>query len=130
MGAKNHCIVMPDADKNDTINAIVNASMGGSGQRCMAISVAILVGKSKEWSNEIVNKAKTLKVGPGLISSSEVGPVISKESKNRIINIINTSEKTGSKILLDGRNINITEYPNGNWIGPSVIETNDINNIA
>jgi malonate-semialdehyde dehydrogenase (acetylating)/methylmalonate-semialdehyde dehydrogenase len=65
MGAKNHCIVMPDAEKDDAINALIGACFGSTGQRCMAISVVILVGDSQKWIPEIVEKAKTLKVGPG-----------------------------------------------------------------
>ena len=65
MGAKNHAIVLPDADKDDTINALIGACFGSSGQRCMAISVAIMVGESADWIPEIVEKCKKLSVGPG-----------------------------------------------------------------
>jgi len=65
MGAKNHAIVMPDADKEDTINALIGACFGSSGQRCMAISVAVMVGESQNWIPEIVEKSKSLTVGPG-----------------------------------------------------------------
>ncbi len=65
MGAKNHCIVMPDAEKDDAINALIGACFGSTGQRCMAIAVVVLVGDTKEWIPEIVEKSKKLKVGSG-----------------------------------------------------------------
>lgn len=65
MGAKNHAIIMPDADKEDTINAIIGACFGSSGQRCMAISVAILVGDAQKWIPEIVERSRKMTVGPG-----------------------------------------------------------------
>lgn len=65
MGAKNHAIVMPDADKEDTINALIGACFGSTGQRCMAISVAILVGDTHQWIPEIVERSKKLTVGAG-----------------------------------------------------------------
>lgn len=65
MGAKNHAIVMPDADKEDTINALIGACFGSTGQRCMAISVAVMVGESADWIPSIVEKTKKLQVGPG-----------------------------------------------------------------
>lgn len=65
MGAKNHCIVMPDADKEDTLNAITGAAFGSTGQRCMSISTAVFVGESKHWVKDLITKAKKLKIGPG-----------------------------------------------------------------
>ena len=65
MGAKNHAIIMPDADKEDAINAMIGACFGSTGQRCMAISVSVMVGESQDWILEILGKTKTLTVGPG-----------------------------------------------------------------
>ena len=65
MGAKNHAIIMPDADKEDAINAMIGACFGSTGQRCMAISVSVMVGESQDWIPEILEKTKTLTVGPG-----------------------------------------------------------------
>ena len=78
MGAKNHAIVMPDANKEQTLNALVGASFGAAGQRCMAISVAVLVGEASRWIPDIVEKAKTLKVDAGTEKGADVGPVISR----------------------------------------------------
>jgi len=121
MGAKNHAIVMPDADRNDTINAMVGACFGSAGQRCMAISVAVLVGQSQEWIPEIVERSKNLSIGPGF-SNADVTPMITKDAVNRATNIIASSERDGSKILLDGRNVKVDGYENGNFLGPTIID--------
>jgi malonate-semialdehyde dehydrogenase (acetylating)/methylmalonate-semialdehyde dehydrogenase len=121
MGAKNHCIVMPDADKEDTINALVGACFGSSGQRCMAISVAILVGDSQQWVDEIVERCAKLTVGPGE-QNLDVPPLNNAGALQRAVEIISASESDGSKILLDGRNHKVEGYPKGNWIGPTVID--------
>lgn len=81
MGAKNHCIVLPDADREDAINAIVGASFGATGQRCMALPVAVFVGKSKEWVADLVAKAKKLVVTAGIEKNCEVGPLCYPELK-------------------------------------------------
>jgi len=65
MGAKNHGVILPDCDKDDALNAIIGASFGATGQRCMALPVVVLVGETREWVGDIVEKAKSLKVGPG-----------------------------------------------------------------
>ncbi|POV98165.1 hypothetical protein PSHT_14171 [Puccinia striiformis] len=122
LGAKNHCVVMPDASKNLTLNSITGAAFGAAGQRCMALSVMITVGKSAEWVDELVERASKLKLGEGFQEQTEVGPVISPQSKARIISLIDASEKEGGKILLDGRKVEVHGYPNGNWVGPTIIQ--------
>lgn len=120
MGAKNHAIVMPDSDKEDTINSLIGACFGSTGQRCMAISVAIMVGDSKEWIPEIVEKSRSLTVGAG-IDNPDIAPLITKESKQRVERIIEVSTKE-AKVLLDGRNIKVKGYEKGNFVGPTVID--------
>lgn len=120
MGAKNHAIVMPDADKEDAINALIGACFGSTGQRCMAISVAIMVGDSQNWIPEIVEKTRKLTTGAG-VNNADIAPLITKESKLRVEKLIATAE-TQAKILLDGRNIKVEGYPNGNFVGPTVID--------
>merc|ERR1719161_892260 len=90
LGAKNHAVVLPDADPTSVVNQLVGASVGAAGQRCMAISVAIFVGASKEWIPRIAEEASKLKVGPGKDVSSDLGPVISKQAKQRIEGLIQT----------------------------------------
>ena len=120
MGAKNHAIVMPDAEKEDAINALVGACFGSSGQRCMAISVAVLVGDSAQWIPEIVEKTRSLSVGPGT-ENKDVAPVNNAESKANIERLIADGEKNAT-LLLDGRGVKVDGYPNGNWVGPTVID--------
>lgn len=120
MGAKNHAIVMPDADKEDTVNALIGACFGSTGQRCMAISVAIMVGDSQQWIPEIVEKTRKLTTGAG-VNNADIAPLITKESKIRVEKLIATAEKQ-AKILLDGRNVKVEGYPNGNFVGPTVID--------
>jgi malonate-semialdehyde dehydrogenase (acetylating)/methylmalonate-semialdehyde dehydrogenase len=79
MGAKNHAIIMPDADKEDAINSLIGACFGSTGQRCMAISVAILVGDTKNWIPEIVERTRKLTTGAG-ITNADIAPLITKES--------------------------------------------------
>jgi len=120
MGAKNHCIVMPDADKEDTLNAITGACFGSTGQRCMAISVVVLVGDAQQWVPDLVAKAKTLKVGPGH-ENYDIAPLQSKAHLQRVEALIADGEKNG-KLLLDGRGVKVDGYPNGNWVGPTIID--------
>lgn len=120
MGAKNHAIVMPDAQKEDAINALIGACFGSAGQRCMAISVAVLVGDSQEWIPEIVEKTKKLTVGPGA-ENHDICPMQSKGALERAEKLIESGSQTG-KLLLDGRKPHIEGYPKGNWIGPTIID--------
>uniref|UniRef100_A0A7S3N1A6 methylmalonate-semialdehyde dehydrogenase (CoA acylating) n=1 Tax=Strombidium inclinatum TaxID=197538 RepID=A0A7S3N1A6_9SPIT len=121
MGAKNHAIVMPDADKEDAINALVGACFGSAGQRCMAISVAVMVGESQQWIPEIVEKTKGLTIGIGE-ENKDISPMNNKAALQRAENIIASSESDGSKILLDGRKPNVPGYENGFFLGPTVID--------
>ena len=121
MGAKNHAVVMPDANKEQSLNSLVGAGFGAAGQRCMATSVAVLVGEAGKWIPDIVAKAKSLKVNAGTEAGADLGPVISKEAKARIESFIAMSEKEGAKLELDGRNAQIPSYPKGNFIAPTVI---------
>ncbi|AQH01181.1 methylmalonate-semialdehyde dehydrogenase (acylating) [Burkholderia sp. KK1] len=120
MGAKNHAIVLPDANKEQTLNALAGAGFGAAGQRCMATSVAVFVGASKDWIPELVEKAKTLKVNAGTEPNTDVGPVVSKTAKERILGLIGKGVEEGATLALDGRGIGVTGYEQGNFIGPTV----------
>lgn len=124
MGAKNHCVIMPDANRNLTLNAVAGAAFGAAGQRCMALSVAIFVGAAKELIPELIERAKKLKVSGGFEEGTDLGPVISPQAKERIEGFIGSAEKEGGKILLDGRGIKVAEYPDGNFVGPTMLEMN------
>ncbi len=120
MGAKNHAVVMPDANKEQSLNALVGAGFGAAGQRCMATSVAVLVGDANQWIPDIVAKAKTLKLSGGTEPGADVGPVISKQAKERIEKLIAQGEKEGAKLELDGRNPKVPGYEKGNFIAPTI----------
>jgi malonate-semialdehyde dehydrogenase (acetylating) / methylmalonate-semialdehyde dehydrogenase len=120
MGAKNHAIVMPDASKDQSLNALVGAAFGAAGQRCMATSVAVLVGDANKWIPDIVAKAKTLKVNAGTVAGTDVGPVISKQARERIEGLIAKGTTEGAKLELDGRSPTIAGYEKGNFIAPTI----------
>jgi malonate-semialdehyde dehydrogenase (acetylating)/methylmalonate-semialdehyde dehydrogenase len=120
MGAKNHAVVMPDANKEQSLNALVGATFGAAGQRCMATSVTVLVGAARNWIPEIVAKAKTLKVNAGIEKDTDLGPVVSKNAKNRILGLISEGIEQGAKLELDGRGIKVPGYEQGNFIGPTI----------
>lgn len=122
MGAKNHASVLPDADKEGCINAIVGAAFGAAGQRCMALSTCIFVGGANSWMSDLKEKASGLKVGNGMNPDSDLGPVISKDSYDRIHNLIREGEANGAEVLLDGRNIAVESDEGGNYIGPTLIK--------
>ena len=122
-GAKNHLVVMPDANLNQAVDGIMGAAFGSAGERCMAVSVAVAVGDiGKALVDKINEKAQLLKVAPWTDQSSEMGPVISREHKNKILNYIDTGEKEGAKLILDGRKINIQGYENGYFVGPTIFD--------
>jgi len=120
MGAKNHAVVMPDANKEQSLNAIVGSTFGAAGQRCMATSVTVLVGEAQNWIPEIVAKAKTLKVNAGSEKGADVGPVISKSAKQRILGLVQDGIAEGAKLELDGRTIKVSGFEQGNFIGPTI----------
>ncbi|MGZ5697980.1 MAG: CoA-acylating methylmalonate-semialdehyde dehydrogenase [Usitatibacter sp.] len=120
MGAKNHAVVMPDANKEKSLDALVGAGFGAAGQRCMATSVAVLVGEANKWIPDIVAKAKTLKVNVGTAAGTDIGPVISKQAKSRIEGLIEQGVKEGAKLELDGRNATVAGYDSGNFIAPTI----------
>jgi len=120
MGAKNHAIVLPDANKEQALNNLVGAAFGAAGQRCMAISVAILVGEAQQWLPELVQKAKTLKVGPGNAPGVDLGPLISKAALARVESLVAQGLEDGAELVLDGRGINVPGSEQGNFIGPTI----------
>ncbi|WP_234191952.1 CoA-acylating methylmalonate-semialdehyde dehydrogenase [Pseudacidovorax sp. NFM-22] len=120
MGAKNHAIVMPDANKEQTLNALAGAAFGAAGQRCMAVSVAVLVGEAQSWIPELVEKAKTLKVSAGTEKGTDVGPLVSCAARDRVVGLIERGVADGATLELDGRNPQVTGYEKGNFVGPTI----------
>jgi malonate-semialdehyde dehydrogenase (acetylating)/methylmalonate-semialdehyde dehydrogenase len=122
MGAKNHAIILPDAKKDRTIDNLVGAAFGATGQRCMALPIAIFVGESKQWIDELVEKTKQLKIGPGSDPQYQVGPLITNDSKQRVEKLIQSGKDEGATVLLDGRNPKVPKgYEKGNFVGPTII---------
>lgn len=121
LGAKNHAAVLPDANKNHALNSISGAAFGAAGQRCMALSTLVMVGETKEWLPELAERAKALKINGGFEKDADLGPLISPESKKRVEGLIASAEEEGATILLDGRGQKPEKYPNGNWVGPTII---------
>ncbi|KJH66273.1 CoA-acylating methylmalonate-semialdehyde dehydrogenase [Chromobacterium violaceum] len=119
MGAKNHAIVLPDANKEQALNQLTGAAFGAAGQRCMALSVAVLVGEAQQWIPELVAKAKGLKVGPGK-DNPDLGPVISCAALDRVKSLIARGVEEGAKLELDGRGVKVAGFESGNFVGPTI----------
>ena len=119
MGAKNHAIVLPDANKEQALNQLTGAAFGAAGQRCMALSVAILVGEAQQWLPDLVAKAQGLRVGAG-IDNPDLGPVISCAARERIHGLIERGVAEGATLALDGRQVSVAGYPRGNFVGPTI----------
>lgn len=120
MGAKNHAVVLPDANREQTLNALVGAAFGAAGQRCMATSVAVLVGKSREWIPDLKALAQKLKVNAGSEPGTDVGPVISRRALERVTGLIDSGVQEGAKLELDGRGVQVPGYEQGNFVGPTL----------
>ncbi|SFW78366.1 CoA-acylating methylmalonate-semialdehyde dehydrogenase [Pseudomonas sp. NFACC04-2] len=120
MGAKNHAVVLPDANREQALNALVGAGFGAAGQRCMATSVVVLVGAAKQWLPELKALAQKLKVNAGSEPGTDIGPVISKRAKARILELIESGVKEGAKLELDGRGISVPGFEQGNFVGPTL----------
>lgn len=130
LGAKNHATIMPDCDKEATLNALVGAAFGAAGQRCMALSTVIWVGDTVNWLPELVEKAKKLRCGSGLDADTDIGPLISPAAKQRVEDLIQAGIDHGATCLLDGRGVVVKGYEKGNFVGPSVLHGVDSKNPA
>jgi malonate-semialdehyde dehydrogenase (acetylating)/methylmalonate-semialdehyde dehydrogenase len=125
-GAKNPVVVLPDADMEMATRIIADSSFGCAGQRCLATSVAITVGEAGSvFREQIASTAATRKVGYGLDSAIEMGPVITAESKQRIESLIGRGVSEGAKVLVDGRDASIPGYERGFFVRPTVLDNVD-----
>lgn len=121
MGAKNHGVILPDANRNYTTNSLTAAAFGAAGQRCMALSTAVMVGDAQDWLADIKEKAEALKINAGHEPDADLGPLISPEAKKRVEDLIQSAVDEGAELYLDGRNPKVDKYPNGNFVGPTII---------
>ena len=123
-GAKNHCVIMPDADMEQAASAITGAAFGSAGERCMALSVAVVVGDktATELMDKLIPLIKAIKIGTGERADSDMGPVISNEHRNRIITAIDGGVAEGADLIIDGRTFKHPEHAQGYFIGPSVFD--------
>ena len=121
MGAKNHAVIMPDANKEQSLNQLAGAAVGSAGQRCMALSVVVLVGEAKQWVDEIVEKSAQLVVSAGK-DDKDLGPLISKQAKARVERLIQAGIDEGATLRLDGRGCQVAGYEEGNFVGPTILD--------
>ncbi len=118
-GAKNHMIIMPDADLDQAAQALMGAGYGSAGERCMAISVAVPVGE--ETANRLIEKltpmVESLRIGPYTDDKADLGPVVTKEAQARIKGLIDSGVEAGAKLVVDGRDFKLQGYENGYFVG-------------
>jgi malonate-semialdehyde dehydrogenase (acetylating) / methylmalonate-semialdehyde dehydrogenase len=120
-GAKNHAVVMPDADLDFAAGQLTAAGFGSAGQRCMAISVVVAVGGAAESLVErLAHKAHEIRVGPGLDPDSEMGPVVTSEARSRIVSYIDQGVDAGAHAVVDGRTLRVDG--NGFFVGPTLFD--------
>jgi malonate-semialdehyde dehydrogenase (acetylating)/methylmalonate-semialdehyde dehydrogenase len=121
LGAKNHGVILADANKNQTLNQLVGAAFGAAGQRCMALSTVVLVGEARNWLPELVERAKKLVVASGFEPNADLGPMISPQALKRAEDLIQSGVNEGAELLLDGRGYKPKGYENGNFLAPTIL---------
>ena len=121
-GAKNHSVIMPDADKDQVIKNLTGASCGAAGQRCMAISAAVFVGSASERIPELKKALSLLQPSSWKNKQADFGPLISKQAKDRVLNLIEKGKQEGAELLLDGSQFECKDYPKGNFVGPTLFD--------
>ncbi|KAF0808589.1 methylmalonate semialdehyde dehydrogenase [Alcanivorax xiamenensis] len=119
-GAKNHMVIMPDAQKSQVVGNLVGSSCGAAGQRCMAISVAVFVGDSKQWIDDIKDEFAKVRPGAWDDAGAAYGPQISPKARERILTLIKQGKEEGATCLLDGSDCTVDGLPDGNWVGPTL----------
>ena len=119
-GAKNHMVVMPDANRDQVVRNLAGASCGAAGQRCMAISVAVFVGESSDWIPQVRDAMAAMRPGAWDDEKAAYGPQITPQARKRILGFIAAGKKEGAECLLDGSDCTVEGYPDGNWVGPTL----------
>jgi malonate-semialdehyde dehydrogenase (acetylating)/methylmalonate-semialdehyde dehydrogenase len=122
-GAKNHAVVLPDADLDFAADHLVAAAFGSAGERCMAVSAAVTVGGSGDSLVDVISKKATeVRVGPGRDAASEMGPVVTAAARDRIVSLIGSGAQQGARLTVDGRGYQVDGHEDGFWVGPTVID--------
>jgi malonate-semialdehyde dehydrogenase (acetylating)/methylmalonate-semialdehyde dehydrogenase len=121
LGAQNHAVVLDDAEPDATLKALVAAGFGAAGQRCMAISRVILVGGAEKMLPRLVEMAQTLTLGPGDVAGVDVPPLNSPQAKERVERLVRAGVDAGASLPLDGIGQPVEGYPDGNWVGPTIL---------
>jgi malonate-semialdehyde dehydrogenase (acetylating) / methylmalonate-semialdehyde dehydrogenase len=122
-GAKNHAIVMPDADMDSAADALVSAAYGSTGQRCMAISTAVAVGKAGDaLIDKVLERATRLRTGPGLDPDSDMGPLVTGAARDKVSGLVETGVNEGAKLVLDGRGVRVEGHEEGFYVGPTLFD--------
>ncbi len=123
-GAKNHMIIMPDADIDQTVDALMGAGFGSAGERCMAISVAVTVGEgtAEKVLAKLEPKVRALKIGPGTDADAEMGPLITQQHYDKVKGYIDSGVAEGAKLLVDGRGFKMQGYEGGYFLGGSIFD--------
>ena len=122
-GAKNHAFVLPDADMDSAADALVSAAYGSTGQRCMAISTAVAVGRAGDaLIDKVLERAGRLRTGPGLDPSSDMGPLVTGAARDKVSGLIETGVNEGAKLVLDGRGVRVEDHDDGFFVGPTLFD--------
>src|SRR5262249_1656201 len=123
-GAKNHMIVMPDADMDQAVDALVGAGYGSAGERWMAVSVAVPVGKKTAdiLVEKLIPRVESLKIGPSSDPQADYGPLVTKAHLNKVKDYVDLGVKEGAKLLVDGRGFKLQGYENGNFMGGCLVD--------
>ena len=122
-GAKNHMVVMPDADLDQATDALMGAAYGSAGERCMAVSVAVAVGGvGDRLMDKLVPRVRALKVGPGTDPEAEMGPLVTAQHLQKVRSYVDLGVQEGAKLVVDGRGLKLQGYENGFFIGGTVFD--------
>jgi malonate-semialdehyde dehydrogenase (acetylating)/methylmalonate-semialdehyde dehydrogenase len=122
-GAKNHLVVMPDADIDDAVDALMGSAYGAAGERCMAVSVAVAVGSAGDrLMQKLEPRVRALKIGPGTDPDAEMGPLVTREHREKVKGYIDLGVKEGAKLVVDGRGLSLQGYENGYFLGGSLFD--------
>jgi len=122
-GAKNHAVVLPDADTEFAADALMGAAYGSAGERCMAISAVVAVGEAADpLVAKLKEKASKLKIGPGDGQDMDMGPLVTRAHRDKVASYVDKGVAEGAKLVLDGRGLTVTEYQDGNFLGASLFD--------